>query len=165
MNELRDRISKLSVSRPVFILRKGPAWRPDSYELQTMFPAGNAVSKEDIVGQIVTQNAHERFDLETGKYEIDVDQTINTINQKVLYRISNFVENSCGMEKPHLSKLYKWYSDRASQIHDNNFKESLFMLYKYIESNKGADTDSPHVKNIMGILEILMSKYGEKDGT
>lgn len=165
MKEVLKLLENLPVSRPVFRVVKGSSWRgADVYELECLYPAGNACNAGDHVAELTIPSAQERFNRSEGIFEIDIQSSMDSVRYKIISYLQKFIEANSEAKNTYLTKIHKWWYDKANNIKNENFNEACLSLYKYLKTHEDASNPT-HIKNGLSILEILMSKYGETNDT
>ena len=90
----------------------------------------------------------------------DSQHVFNRIEQYLL----KFLRNHMKQKNPKVTKLYKWMSYYLQKYNaPNGFLDEQLMLFKYLKANIGNNDSEVHIKNGIGILNALKTKY-EKQG-
>jgi hypothetical protein len=161
MKEVLDMLERLDVSRPIFKVKKS-TWRQDQYDLECVDKAVNAFAADNVLAPYVVAGAQEIFNRTNSKYEINIESSLESIKYKITSYLQKFISEHSDAKNPYLTKLHRWWSDRPQGIRAEGFNEACLATFKYLKAHEGTN-DPTHIKNGLSILNILMSKYGEKD--
>lgn len=163
MKEVLEMLERLEVTRPIFVVKKC-SWRPDQYELAPVEKAVNAFAADNLLAPYVVAGAQEIFNRSESKYEINIEGSLDSIKYKITSYLQKFISDNSDAKNPYLTKLHRWWSDKPHGIRTEGFNEACLATFKYLKAHEGTDNPT-HIKNGLSILDILMSKYGEKDDT
>ena len=168
--QLIDEILKLKNSEPVFTFRaEQTGWQGPRLALQCKYPAG--YNNVDFVTQranalefLAKKHFQEHFNSNIKRYETTIDNTVGRIQSELRYYFQSFVSAKFGRD----SEIYKWYEHHA--LADYNMQkvyfEPLLSLYRYIWTNVDEahhELSDPHLKNAIGILELIHQKYAKPE--
>lgn len=154
----------LSVSRPIFKLSlvDGEIRANLDKSGQYVPPAIN----DDPIAYLVNNSFEERFDKETKRFILsstDDSRYLSIIREKLI----QFILKNAPFKNPRQSKIYRFLKN--SYISDFNETQQLFLVhvYKYMYAHVDINSviilnkTSPHLNNILAILEAFEEKYGK----
>lgn len=161
MKKLRDLTQDFKVSRPVFRLQLSDnGGSIDSKRMGGIYTYKPTPIAGDVLSELVCSMYNDVFDLSRGSYQIDRNSITERALTEVRNSIAKFVENNSEMKSPRQSKLYRWAYRNMPR--DNEFNDTLIMVYKYLRSFCSKDmrgNNVEHINNGLALLEAIMEKY------
>jgi hypothetical protein len=154
---------KLSVSKPIFkISLVDGEIRATLDESAKFIPPA---TEGDAIARLVYGSFEERFDKQSRRFwvsSVDTDKYLYTIRTQII----QFILKNAPFKNPRQSKIYRFF--KYSNISDFNETQHLFFVHLYKYMYKHVDPDmailnktSPHLSNILSILEAFEEKYGK----
>lgn len=164
MKQILEITQKFQTSRPVFrlTLERGESTISANtgepvYRYRPQPEEGN------ILSQLACDNFVESFSAKENKFTIDAYEIANRTMQDIRASMVNFLETNLEMRSPKQSKIYRWYYRNLPN--DNDFNDTLVMLYKYMRSFTDPlmrSSNAEHTNNTIALLEAIMEKYEQK---
>lgn len=167
MEELKEIIDSLSVSRPILMAElSSPAnFRIDVHEPVYKFKVESIEGNTEIKNLII-QKYDESFDFRSGTFSIDKNKIYNECRYTIRHSVAKFVANNLKTKAPTQTKLYRWAKyDLPDTTH---FDEIVLSLYKYLCSfcdnytmKVHAFDGQKHAENAIALIMALQEKYGK----
>lgn len=156
----------LSVSRPIFKLsiqeNEVAAKLDESAKFTPSF------AKDDGIAYLVDSMFEEHFNKESRSFAFS-QVSDDSYLQQIKRSITRFILKNAPFKSPKQSKLYRFFN--YSEISDFNETQKLFLVhvYKYMhphvdveDGNKILSKTSPHLNNILSILQAFEEKHGKE---
>lgn len=111
--------------------------------------------------------AHYNQYLSVGEKRYHKHISLDSVYGQILGYFLKYVENSSELKNPRQTKLYKWLVKLEANQH-SPVMPGFIALFRYsrsvhtfsdVESKGILRSDDPHVKNVIGILELMRAKY------
>lgn len=155
----------LSVSRPIFKLSMRENEVTAKLDESAKFTLPHA-KDGDAIAHLVNSMFEEHFNKESRSFAFS-QVSDDTYLQQIRRSIARFILKNAPFKNPKQSKLYRFFN--YSEIFDFNETHKLFLVhvYKYMyphvdNDSKILSNTSPHLSNILAILEAFEEKYGKE---
>lgn len=159
---IRDYITKLGNSRPIFSLRLNDR-KSGVYSklVERYFPV--SLESSDPIEQLVVTSYSET--LRGNEFTKDIDQMEKSVLSLIRQEFKRFVTNYGGYKKAKQSSVFRFLNTYSVP---HGAVDGFVYLYRYAKSHGMANgampfgTDQKHIDNILAILELMRSNFEPK---
>lgn len=162
MKELDDMAATFGVSEPVFTISVHSGSGDLQFDVKNEYRPAESM---DPVYNLMAGTYSERLAKEQRRFEANVDT--NMVYDRIVDTIRRVVVNASPLKNPRQSKLYKWLCER-DPMYNNPSTVGFIALYRYIIAEHlqdAVDSENPHAKNVLAVLELMREKYEVKSSS